>query len=471
MQLAQDGSPTCASVTDMFATILALTDPLSFFPPSIPPSLPLFLPPSLPPLPPSPPSSPSLPPSLSWSVQLKAYVSQDNVTTVAGSTIDTYKAYAAHWNQTSQSDHIFHESFIVLAILVVIIDFFILVLSLGTSGNVYDEVYTEIRHKKNPYYPIFCSVVVLSVLWNAYPGWAVITIKLSGLQFFLVAVVFLQFFTALFKRKYADFPIPGFKWTHRCSAPSSPGNPKQHTVSGKKKKHHLPPKYFFWTIFKLGPPFHALLTVTVQTIAIWSLLVLFTFLIYYAVTIAVALYLNPIQTLIKIVFVKAVAMCAVYGVALLFSSKSLRWKCSEKAFVNNLVVVTMFLAALAFLPILAYLAFMIGGFIFSISAAQLTGIQGVLAILPSAFLVLVGWASRGKLFPEQLVATDSLAEVSKDEKEVAAHQAGAKPDSLHGSGQEEEHQQSATGYGSVDVRPSSNRGDGMSERLLPAKTV
>ncbi len=378
---------------------------------------------------------------------MKGYVSQGDVTTVTGPTLTTYRAYAIKWISTD--DLAFRTGLTILILLVVVLNVFIFFLSLGTSETVYDAVFKNIRHKRNPYYPIFWSVVILSIGWNIWPGWAVLTINVSGLHYFIPTIVFLQFFTALVMRKYLEFPIPGLRW-------KSP----PHKFFKSKKPEPLPPKYFFWQICQTPQVGRGVISFIVQTAAVWSLLVLFTLIVYYAVTIAVALYLDPIQTLVKLLFVKAIAMCAMFAVALLFASNSLEWKCTQKSCYINFIVVTQFLSALTFLPVLAYLAYMIGGVIFVASSTQLSGIQGVLAILPSAFLIIIGWVSHGQLFPEKIVPTDSMAEVSKDVQEAASHSEDVDGDSTKTD--TDQH----PGYGTMDVQQNGNGND--QDLLLPS---
>lgn len=306
----------------------------------------------------------------------------------------------------------------------------------------YKAVFAKIREKRNPYYPLFWSFVVLSIVWNLYPGWVVLTINVGSLNYFIPVIVVIQFFTAFFMRKYLEFPIPGLKWRKHPYTPLIRSSPSSSSSTQKPKLH----RHFIWQICDSDRVAHGIFSFIVQTAAIWDLLVFFTFIVYYAVTIAVALYLDPIQTLVKVLFVKAVAMCAVFAVALLFASNSLEWKWNERACLNNSRVVTQFLSALTFLPILAYLAYMIGGVVFVANSSQLSGIQGVLAILPSAFLILVGWMSHGQLFPEKVVESGSVQEVSEDVEEADKDNKDGKnksPSSQSGPG--------ANGYGTVDV--------------------
>ena len=123
-----------------------------------------------------------------------------------------------------------------------------------------------------------------------------------------------------------------------------------------------------------------------------------TFVAYYVVSIIVAFYLYPTQVLIKVVFLKAVAVCAVLNVALLFSNSKFKCGYTWKSFKHDLGYCVRVFAIAMFLPILAFLAFLIGGIIFS-GPGQVSGLQGFLTLLPSLFLVFAAWFTKGTLFP------------------------------------------------------------------------
>ena len=309
-----------------------------------------------------------------------------------------------NWAEEDKHESIFHNSYIILTTVIVVINCFVLFFSMGICFNVYDAIYTDIKCKKNPYYPLFWSAVVISALWNIGPAWYILGAHMIHIKITLGIMIPVQLLLAIFMKKYVDFPIPCMNWKklslHWQGYFHQPKN-KGNGSNGKKPGHTKMHKYFFWEICKLRFVARTVVSFIVQTFAIWTLLVLFTFVVFYAVTIAIALYLSPVQTLVKVIFVKAVALCAVFGVAILFTSKSLVFACNKKAVIINITNVAQFFAVLSFLPLLAFLAYVIGGVLFNASINQLNGVQGVLAILPSAFLILIGWYSRGRLFPEE----------------------------------------------------------------------
>lgn len=329
-------------------------------------------------------------------LQLKAFASGS----VSGSSITSYKAYALPWDDTAgnNTNNIFHKSHIILSIVVAMLNIFIFSFSLGICSNLYDAIYSEIKCKKNPYYPLFWSVVFLSMLWNIGPSWLVLSLDSPHIRYSLVAMIPVQFILAMFMKKYPEFPIPGMQW---WSLPQKLWKRLLSELGEVDMDTPPPQKNFFWEVCKLKSPARAIVSFVFQTIAIWSLLVLFMFVVYYGLTVAISLYLYPIQTLVKILFIKAIAICAVFDVALLFSGQSLDYHCSRKAWLVNITLLSQTLAVFSFIPVLAFLAYTIGGVLFSAPASQLNGVQGIIALLPSAFLVLVGWYSRGTLFPEK----------------------------------------------------------------------
>ena len=83
-----------------------------------------------------------------------------------------------------------------------------------------------------------------------------------------------------------------------------------------------------------------------------------------------------------------------------------------------------------FLPILAFLAFVIGGILFS-PQNQPTALQSIITLIPTAFLLIVAWMSKGTLFPEGLSdPADPAKEIASDlEKGALDHKKGDKPPS------------------------------------------
>ena len=301
--------------------------------------------------------------------------------------------------------------------MVALLDFFIFVFSMGICSTVYKVIYTKIKGKKNPYYPLFIATVLCSMVWNVGPGWLILLFDTNHIRYSFVFLIPMQFILALFMKKYPGFPIPGFpcnatKYTHLEEIPSK-----------KKKGQNNDKMYFFWEICHLRNKVTVIFSFIFQTIGVWSLLVLFTFIVYYSVGVTISLYLYPIQTLVKVIFIKAVAVCIVFDVAILFSGHTFMFKCSRHDFVKDINDVAMFFAAVSLLPVILFVAFVAGGVIFNSSATQLNGIQGVLALLPSAVLLLIGWYSKGTLFPEELIPDDASGEeILSDVEKAAKHE-------------------------------------------------
>ena len=301
------------------------------------------------------------------------------------------------------------------------LDFFVFFFSLGIASNAYDAVYDHVKCKKNPYYPLFWAFVVLAIIWDVGPGWLVLTAGSRHVRSIVGVMVPLQLFLAIFMKKYVDFPIPGLNWKklsveyqgYLCNQPNTEGG-LNNSGRGKGKSKYR--KSFFWEVTRLRFRLRVAVSFIVQTIAMWGLLIFFTYIVLYAVTITISLYLFPIQTLLKLIFIKAVALCAVFNVALIFTAGTWRPSFSQKAILGNAGLIVQLLTVISFFPILVFLSFVVGGILFTDSAQQLNGIQGILALLPSAFLIIVGWYTRGKLFPEELVSTNSIADLEKNEE-------------------------------------------------------
>lgn len=114
--------------------------------------------------------------------------------------------------------------------------------------------------------------------------------------------------------------------------------------------------------------------------------------------IIVAFYLYPTQVLVKVVFLKAIGICAVINVALLFSNSKFKCSCTWESFKHDIGYTVRVIAIAMLLPILGFFAFVIGGIIFT-GSQKTSGLQTVLTILPSVFLVFAAWFTKGTLFP------------------------------------------------------------------------
>lgn len=262
----------------------------------------------------------------------------------------------------------------------------------------YDTLYQNVKRKKNPGYPLFWGLVVFTLCWNVAPSWLVVVRYSNCLIYSLAIMIPLQFFVALSVKKKSNFPIPGM----------SPVGCVM-DISG------------YHSIFELAviTSCRCLITHLVQVIALWSILVTFTFLAYYLTAITVTFYLSPATTLIKVVFAKGIAVCIILIFSLVFSLSKFMFKCTRKAAKNNCVVILSLLTVITFMPILIYIAFVIGGIIFVESNDNT--IRSILTLLPSAFLLFIAWISRGRLFPEGLHDADPAAEIASDLEKGATH--------------------------------------------------
>ena len=265
----------------------------------------------------------------------------------------------------------------------VLLNFFIIFLAIAMANYLYNTIYENV--KGSPiWYPIFWSVVFLSICWNVAPSWLVFG-KGYGLRLYSFAIVVpAELLIALLVKKKSDFPVP-FPYHQGCPH--------------HKDKHSS----IDLTILKCCS---CLLNHFYQVVAIWSLLILLMFLAHYFFAVIVAFYLNPVQTLLKVVFLKALVVCVVINVALVISVTRFTLQISAKACKNNLISAAKVVIAVMFLPILAYLFLIIGGIVFSDSPSD-SGLQGILAIIPTAFIVVAGWFGKDKLFPADSDETDA----------------------------------------------------------------
>ena len=261
--------------------------------------------------------------------------------------------------------------------MMVVLNLFIFLIASAMTAFTYDAVYNSILHKRNPNYPIFWSFVVLTFIWNIGPSWLVLSRKSNLINYSLIFMVPLELLVAILIKKKSDFPIP--------------------LLAPRGCSKHV--GYFFTfdrTI--ITACIYCIVSHVAQTLAIWTILIFLTFLSYYAVAIIVAFYLYPTQVLVKVVFLKAVALCTILNVALLFSNSKFKCGCTWKSIKEDLGYFVRVLAIASFLPILAFLAFVIGGILFT-RTQQTSGLQSIITLLPSLFLVFAAWFTKGTLFP------------------------------------------------------------------------
>lgn len=303
--------------------------------------------------------------------------------------------------------------------MVACLDFFIFVFSIAICSAVYDAIYHEIKDKKNPYYPIYMATVLCTMIWNVGPGWLVLLFDTNHIRWSFIILIPLQLVLAVIMKKYPDFPLPGLPCTKKTYINLEDDTGKDDKTDKDTKSQ----SYFLWEIGHMKSKGAIIASFLIQSICLWSLLVFFTYVAYYSVGVTISLYLYPIQTLVKVIFVKAVAVCVVFDVAILFSGKTWDFKCTTKGVISDIAMV---FASISLLPIIAFVAFVAGGVIFTSSSSQLSGLQGILVLLPSMILLLVGWYSKGTLFPEKLVP-DSSSQQDLSDVEAAAIKKGATP--------------------------------------------
>ena len=269
---------------------------------------------------------------------------------------------------------------------IIVLSIFIFFCALSSSDMLYQDLFNSIydsknHHSTNPGYALYWGVVVLSVIWNIGPSWLVIS-NSQKVIYSLAILIPLLFIVAITVKKKDCFPIPGFKSIGRLL----------HT----NNKHS----------FKVKCVRHA-----IQVFSIWSLLVTFAFIMHYFTTIVLAFYLNPLGSLIKILFIKMVAISSIFVVALLFTIDRFEYICTWSAIKKNVDSLIATITILSLLPLLGYLVFVIGGIIF-IDVSHNSSWQSILTIIPAAILLFVSWFSHGLLFPK------GIENPTKPEEEV-----------------------------------------------------
>lgn len=352
---------------------------------------------------------------------MKAYANSNS--TPKGSDLSDDKAYAIEdWKEPDTQNKIFNTSYVILSMMVGFLDFFIFVFSIAICSAVYDAIYHEIKDKKNPYYPLYSATVLCTMIWNLGPGWFVLLFDTDHIKYSFVVLIPLQLVLAVLMKKYPDFPLPGLPCTKKTYTYLEEESSEPEGKSSKG--HHVKSQsYFLWEICHMKYKGTIIASFIVQSIGVWSLLVFFTHVAYYSVGVTISLYLYPIETVVKVIFIKAVAVCVVFDVAILFSGKTWDYKCTTKGIISD---VAMVFACLSLLPIIAFIAFVAGGVIFTSPSSKLSGLQGILVLVPSVILLLVGWYSKGTLFPEKLVADSSASQDLSDVEAAAANNSAGK---------------------------------------------
>ena len=313
-------------------------------------------------------------------LQLKA-ISDANGTSKASS---SYRGYALNWNDWKKK---LDRYGIVFIIHIIILNIFIFTSALSSSNLLYQKLYTNIKGKTNPGYSFYWAIVFLSIVWNVAPSWLVLSKHDNKVYISLGVLIPLQFFVALIVKKKKDFPIPGTWFKNKHTA---------HCVDDIHSMSHV-----------LIKCYRCALSHVVQVLSIWSILVTFTFGMHYLTPIIVSLYLDPLNSIVKIVFVKAVIVCLIISLALLFAVDTVS---KANTSLQNASAIVSVLTILSVLPILCFVVFMIGGVIFNDSPENNTW-KSIFTILPSALLLYGSWYGHGVLFPKGVTDTGNPVRV------------------------------------------------------------
>ena len=328
--------------------------------------------------------------------QLKNYAANDGKPKVGES---SNNGYAVQWNEEDITSF-FQDPDTLLTVEFAFLNIFIFFLSIAMTTYSYDILYKNVKRKKNPGYPIFWGLVVFSLCFNVGTPWVILLRPSIRVGYSLAVMIPLELLVAFLVKKKSNFPIPGMG-PHGCT-------------------HHGSRDHFTWELLVLTCC-RCLVNHVVQVLAIWSILISITLLVYYLSSIVIAFYLYPTLTLIRIVFVKGIAVCTILIFALVFSQSKFKFDCTCEAFKNNVVAVLSLLTVVSFLPILAYITFVVGGILFTQTTPN-NSLQSILTLLPSAFLLFVAWFSRGHLFPKGLHSTDPAEEIASDLEEGATNE-------------------------------------------------
>lgn len=318
--------------------------------------------------------------------QLKAFADAQGAPSISSS----YRGHAIKWSNSNQELHHYE---IIFTIHIVILNIFIFCCSIVSSNSLYQKLYKNIAGKTNPGYSFFWSIVILSVAWNVAPSWLVLSKYDNKVYCSLAVMIPLQLIIALLVKKKCNFPIPGVKST-------------SHSVQCVGSDHSLTKALFSC--------YRCWLSHVVQVLSLWSVLITFTFIMHYMTSIILSLYMDPLNSLVKIVFVKAVVVCFIIAVALLFAIDVFSCKCTNTALKRNIGSFLSVLTIVSLLPLVFFLVFMIGGIIFN-DLPESSSWKAIFTLIPSGALLYASWFSHGMLFPKGLTDPgDATKEIAHD---------------------------------------------------------
>ena len=221
-------------------------------------------------------------------------------------------------------------------------------------------------------------------MWNVAPSWLVLSKYDYKVYCSLAILIPVQLITALLVKKKSDFPIPIMKPSQDDDIHSLN---KAAFASLKTLLNHL-----------------------VQVVSIWSLLITFTFVMHYVTSIVLSLYTDPLGSLVKIIFVKAVVVSFIINIALVFAVDVISFKsCSIDNCRKNFVSIVWILTAASLFLILIFIFFLLVGVVFNYSS-QTNDLRTVFTIIPSATLLFASFLGRGVLFPKGVKDKDDPEE-------------------------------------------------------------
>lgn len=312
-----------------------------------------------------------------YSLQLKAFADAQGKPKPSSD----YRGHALDWSNSKKA---LEHYDIVFTIHIVLLNIFIFCSSLVSSNSLYQKLYSNVAGKKNPGYSFFWAIVILSILWNIAPSWLVLSRYDNKVYCSLAVMIPLQLLVALLVKKKCTFPIPGLKPSTQCVDDT-------HSLNTS-----VCASYRFW------------LSHIIQVISLWSLFITYTFIMHYLTSVVLALYIDPLNSLVKIVFVKAVIVSFIIAIALLFAVDVVSCQCSANALTKTFGSLLSVLTILCLLPLVVFLVFMIGGIIFN-DLPSSNSWKAIFSLIPSGALLYASWFSHGMLFPKGLTDPKNAA--------------------------------------------------------------
>lgn len=312
-----------------------------------------------------------------------------------------YRGYALNWDSSERE---LDRMNVVFTVQIILLNIFIVTSALASTNFLYKRLYENIKDKANPGYAFFWAIVFLSIVWNVAPSWLVLSRYGFKVYFSLAIVIPLQLFVAILVKKQPKFPIPG-SW---CANHSDQCIDDISSASGG--------------IFRC---LRCAFSHVVQVLSIWSLLITFTFFVHYLTSVIVSLYLDPLNSLVKLAFLKAIIVCFIITTALFFVVDTMKFRCTRDALQKVTLSFVSLVSLFSALPILLVFLIMIGGIVFDEPPSQSNSWRPIFTLIPSLLLLFASWFSHGILFPKgRKDKGDPLKEIEDD---LEGNTAGSAP--------------------------------------------